>query len=291
MSRYTFHKYISRLMALLLSLTLMLAYAPAAQAAESGSCGSSLTWTFSDGTLTIEGSGMMDDYSESAPAPWYPYRDQILNLSLSAELTRIGTWAFADCANLASMSIPGSVEVIGESAFRRCTGMTMLTMGEGLRTIGICAFEKCTALADLRLPNTLINIGDHAFYMCGSLTYVTIPGMVNSIGSGVFAYCANLIRVDVDAAVTMPSWSFYGCDNLQIVTVNGASVAPETLKISTPPQGIPGYVPPEGSDDSYEEPEPTTAPVATEPWRWQGHRGNHNHRRQRKSCDRKHHCQ
>ena len=71
MSRYTLIKYISRLMAVLLVLTVVLSAAPVARAAESGSCGENLTWSLEDGTLTITGSGAMTDFPESAMAPWY----------------------------------------------------------------------------------------------------------------------------------------------------------------------------------------------------------------------------
>lgn len=276
MSRTNIHKQISRLMAVLLCLILILPVVPVARAAESGSCGDSLTWTLAGGTLTISGSGAMEDYSESSPAPWYASRSQIMSLSLSDGITYIGAWAFADCTNLTSVSIPGSVQTIGKSAFRRCTGMTMLTIHEGIESIGICAFDGCTALADLRLPESLVSLGDHAFYLCESLTYVTIPGGVRSMGSGVFAYCKNLIRVDVNAAVTMPSWTFYGCNELLVVSVNGTAVDPESLMVVTPPQVLPGFPgrPAEPAAPGVAEPPATyptvtypavTEPVATEP--------------------------
>jgi len=265
MSQKKLQLHTSRLMALLLCLMLVLACVPMAYAA-GGTCGDSLEWRFDGDTLTITGSGVMYDYSENG-APWSSYRDSIVRISLPDGLTRIGSWAFADCTELLSVSIPGSVEIIDASAFRRCSSLTMLTLNEGLRTIGVCAFEQCKALADLRLPNSLINLQDHAFYMCESLSYVTIPGTVRTIGSGVFCYCEDLLRADVNTNVTMPSWSFYGCDKLQIVTIQGASVDPESLKISTPPQGIPGNEPSGGDQsNSYEEPgSPVTAPDETEP--------------------------
>lgn len=261
MSQKNLQQNISRLMALLLCLMLILPCVPAVYAA-SGTCGSNLTWSVDGTRLIISGSGAMHNYSEDSPAPWYSYRESIISISLPEGMTRIGSWAFADCTNLLSVTIPGSVEVIDESAFRRCTSLTMLTLNEGLRTVGVCAFEQCESLADLRLPNTLINLYDHAFYMCDSLSYVTIPGAVRTIGSGVFCYCESLLRVDVNAAVTMPSWSFYGCDKLEIVTIRGESVDPESLKISTPPTGIPGYNPSEDDEDpAYEEPAATTPPI------------------------------
>lgn len=226
-------------MVLLLGLMLLLPCIPAASAA-GGSCGDGLTWSLDGDTLTISGSGAMDNYSEASPAPWYSSRASIMRVSLPDGLTRVGSWAFADCTNLSAVTIPSSVEIVGDYGFYRCSGMTILSLSNGLRTIGQCAFEQCSALTDLRLPDTLLTIGDHAFYLCKSLTYVTVPGVVKSFGTGVFCYCENLIRVDVNASITLPSWTFYGCDRLQTVTVEGASVNPESLKIATPPTGSSG---------------------------------------------------
>ena len=54
MGRYNQIKYTSRLMAVLLVLTLLVFIAPHVQADEySGECGDNLTWSFSAGTLTI----------------------------------------------------------------------------------------------------------------------------------------------------------------------------------------------------------------------------------------------
>lgn len=227
--------HISRLLAVLLCVVLFAAFSPTVYAAE-GTCGTNLTWSFDGGTLTISGSGVLENYTESEPAPWYEFRESITNLSLPEGLTRIGKRAFADCTNLVAVNIPGEVQVIDDYAFIGCTSMTMLVLNEGIGTIGQCAFEQCESLAEVRLPNSLFNLGNHAFYMCESLTYITIPSNIRNIGSGVFCYCTNLVRADIHTDVAIPTWSFYGCDNLEIVTIQGTSVEPERLMVVTPPQ-------------------------------------------------------
>ena len=219
MSHNRMKLYISRLMALLLSLMLVLPLFPAAYAAE-GSCGNNLTWNLSDGKLTITGSGDMKDYNEFDLPPWYDFREEIIWLSLPEGLTSVGTMAFYDCVNLTSVSIPASVTEIGELAFCQNHSMVLLTLPEGLRSIGRSAFEQCEKLQDVRLPETLTTIGTHAFYYCESLAYVTIPASVKEMGSGVFAYCHNLVRADVYAPIeVLPTWTFYGCDKLVYVSL------------------------------------------------------------------------
>lgn len=45
----------------------------------SGSCGESLSWTLTEeGVLTLSGSGDMDTYSSTEPAPWAAYAGEIV---------------------------------------------------------------------------------------------------------------------------------------------------------------------------------------------------------------------
>lgn len=219
MSHKTMKLHISRLMALLLCVMLVLPNLPAAYAAE-GSCGDNLNWSFDSGTLTITGSGDMKDYNEFDLPPWYDFREEIIWLSLPDGLTSVGTMAFYDCVNLTAVTIPSAVTEIGELAFCQNRSMTMLTLGAGLRFIGRSAFEQCEKLQDVRLPDTLTTIESHAFYYCESLTYVTIPASVTEMGSGVFASCFNLVRADVYAPIeVLPTWTFYGCNSLSYVSL------------------------------------------------------------------------
>lgn len=238
-----------RLLAVLLAVCLLAACVPAAFAAE-GSCGDGLSWSLSGGNLTITGAGAMADYAQGS-APWLNCGEEILTVSLPEGLTRVGDWAFYNCESLTAVNLPATVSHIGEGSFYGCRGLTMLSLNNGLTAIGESAFSQCESLTDLRLPQSLVTIDHHAFYLCKGLTYVTIPSGVVSIGSGVFAYCDSLLRVDVEAAVTMPGWSFYGCDRLQTVTVQGSSVNPESLKVVTTPSGTVTQTPdptPEATD-------------------------------------------
>lgn len=218
MSRYTLIKYISRLMAVLLVLTVVLSAAPVARAAESGSCGENLTWSLEDGTLTITGSGAMTDFPESAMAPWYPLRHQILRVNLPDGLTAIGSLAFYECAELTTVVIPGSVRRIGSYAFANCTGLQLLNLGGGVESIGEAAFSDCYAIASLTLPGSLKTIGAKAFYRCESITILTVPASVTSIGMEAFGYCKSLVSADVQAQIaTIPEFLFYGCSLLSSV--------------------------------------------------------------------------
>ena len=219
MSHNKIQLYTSRLMALLLCLSLVFACAPSVSANDrSGSCGSNLSWTLSAGTLTITGSGDMTEFNGSSWAPWYPYRHEILRLELPAGLTSIGKLAFYECRNLTAVVIPNSVTKIGDYAFAWCENLRILTIGSGVRSIGEAAFSDCYKIASLELPAGLNSIGTKGFYRCESITTVTVPGSVTSMGVSVFAYCKNLVTANINASIkTVPEYTFYGCERLTTV--------------------------------------------------------------------------
>ena len=206
---------------LVLVLCVGLFAAVPASAAETGSCGEGLTWSFTDGRLTITGSGKMTDYNQVDLPPWYEYRDQIYYLSLPEGLTNIGDMAFFDCVNLTAVTLPSTVTEIGWLAFCQCRSMTILSLNDGLLEIGRSAFEQCEKLQDLRLPETLTTLGYHAFYACNALRYVKIPASVKQMGQGVFAYCQSLISAEIAAPLeVVPSWTFYGCESLTSIALH-----------------------------------------------------------------------
>lgn len=225
MSQKKVQLHTSRLMALLLCLTLTLACAPAVQAGGwSGSCGDNLTWSLVDGDLTIEGSGDMWDFSENTMAPWYEVRTQIKQLVLPERLTHVGMLAFYDCSRLTIVDIPDKVKSVGEFAFASCEKLRLLDLGDGLQAIGNDAFHGCWALETLCLPQSLHTIGDQAFYDCSSITSVVIPAGVETLGSAAFAYCTSLVRAEVQTKLTkLPDWTFFGCVQLDTL------ILPETI--------------------------------------------------------------
>ena len=91
-----------------------------------GKCGG-LTWLLSDeGVLTVSGKGRMPDYSGSALAPWYDYRNQITALEMEEGVTSIGSYAFFDCTGLTSVSLPESLTKLGRSCFSGCDSLELL---------------------------------------------------------------------------------------------------------------------------------------------------------------------
>ncbi|MBO4482470.1 MAG: leucine-rich repeat protein, partial [Prevotella sp.] len=75
-----------------------------------------IRWKLSDdGTLTISGTDMPDYTAKkendkiSVSAPWYSQKNKIKKIVIEDGVTSIGDWAFPECKNLTSITIPNSV--------------------------------------------------------------------------------------------------------------------------------------------------------------------------------------
>lgn len=127
--------------------------APAAETATSGTCGAegdNLTWSYSDGVLTIRGNGEMENYENFGPyAPWHLLDDSIRSVIVERGVTTVGDFAFWDCINLTSITLPEGITSIGYRAFRNCNSLTSITLPEGITSIGNSAFDGCSNLKDV----------------------------------------------------------------------------------------------------------------------------------------------
>lgn len=117
-------------------------------AADSGSCGTNLSWSFSDdGTLSITGSGTMSNYSKGR-TPWNSYMSQITAIGIGGNVTSISQYAFAGSA-ITSIVIPNSVESIGAYAFDGCSSLQTITIGTGLASWDDSVFRNCTSVTTI----------------------------------------------------------------------------------------------------------------------------------------------
>ena len=85
-----------RHISVLVMVAMLLSLMPViASAATSDSCGYDLTWTFDgNGTLTISGTGDMDDYQYQVYGPWGDYQSEIQTVVIKTALKALVTMLF-----------------------------------------------------------------------------------------------------------------------------------------------------------------------------------------------------
>lgn len=224
-------KHITRLLfAALLLLALCIG---ASAAGTSGKCGPSAYWSFdsSTGTLTISGSGAMNDYEYGNDYPWMDYRDSIQTIVIGDQITQIGRNAFPWTA-CSTIKFGKNVRSIGERAFNGCRNLNGdLTLPDSVQTIGAGAFQGCEKLSgDLTIPDSVQTIGDSAFEFCTGLNgTLTLGKNLRTIGKKAFSGCAFTGSLTIPEGITeIANGTFSSSRSNGMFT--GTLTLPSTLK-------------------------------------------------------------
>lgn len=141
-------------------------------------------------------------------------------VSLPSTLTHLGSYAFANCTALESISLPEALN-IGEGCFincyslktlpiihmsswpdklfRNCTGLEYIEIPEGVSELGSMCFEGCVNLSDITVPSSLTCIGQYCFSET-AIKDIKLPN-ITSIPGGLFSNCMNLQSFEIAESV------------------------------------------------------------------------------------------
>ena len=193
--------------------------------------GSGVTWQLTENTddpstytLTIRGSGAMEDYLMSGHQPWRSFRDQITSVVVSPGVTSIGNLAFTRFSKLIHVDIADSVVSIGEHVFSECSSLTNITVPQSVTYIDAYAFDSCTNLSSITLStNNITSIRPYTFSGCSELSSIVIPDGVTSIQLGAFSNCTKLTSITIpDSVTTIDLEAFKNCSSLTSITIPGS---------------------------------------------------------------------
>lgn len=193
--------------------------------------GSGVTWQLTENTddpstytLTIRGSGAMEDYLMSSNQPWCSFRKQITSVVVSPGVTSIGNLAFTRSCNIIHVDIADSVVSIGEQAFSDCSRLTDITVPQSVTYIDAYAFDSCTNLSSITLStNNITSIRPYTFSGCSELSSIVIPDGVTSIQLGAFSNCTKLTSISIPGSViSIGPYAFRDCTNLTSITIPGS---------------------------------------------------------------------
>ena len=116
---------------------------------------------------------------------------------LPTQLYSIGNEAFADCANLLSVTVPNSLTRIGNSAFSGCSKLSDFVIPARVIEIGKYAFSGCAALTTIEIPDKVTRIGEKAFNNCSGLSSITCIGVPAECEEDCFAGVDKSIPLNV----------------------------------------------------------------------------------------------
>ena len=214
-------------------------------ATTSGTCGDNLTWSYSGGTLTISGTGAMDDQGIGT-APWVSHQNDIQSVLIQEGVTYVGAYAFYGLPDLTRVSIPLSVTAMGDQAFSD-------SPVEDSSYPGAPSQWEAIARNDSGPWNTIVHCGrpgaDLSYQFDKKSGQLTISGTgpmdsfnnrypapweayldavvsvvieegVTTVDAGAFTDLSVLKTVEIPTTVTeIPEGIFYGCGQLVSITV------------------------------------------------------------------------
>lgn len=145
------------------------------------------------------------------------------------EVISIGKYAFKECTELKSVSLPNTVTSISFGAFQDCCNVKTIEIPNSVSNIDECAFEGCKRLTSINIPSGINSIKSNTFRGCTDFNNITIPQSVEAIEAGAFSYCAGLTSISLPNGLKeLEKMAFEGCSSISKVII------PDGIKILNP---------------------------------------------------------
>lgn len=202
----------------------------------------SIKYTFSDGTLTVSGKGMLNFANMKIISDKISMK-KVKKLVIKKGITSIEDYAcsgrYFNFSNLKTVVIPSGVKGTGEGTFCRNAALTKVDFPDTLQSIDSWAFEECTSLEVINLPKSVKSIADRAFADCTRLRDFTVNGASVSVDETAFSGCKGISDITVkstnqvkyfprkyittvtliDGATTIGKSAFSSCSSLEEVAI------------------------------------------------------------------------
>lgn len=177
-------------------------------------------------------SSCLPPLSLSAIGAFYK-NDYLTSVEFRAPKIKIGSYAFAECAQLGSVDI--NAAVISSYAFQGCTSLGDVTLGKDVAVIGEYAFAGTAVSAfELAAGNTALTAGENGrcsirIRKRAKSSFLRRPNMRGRITRllrmrrlslpGAFAGNTKIYYVNADNVTKVGSYAFADCSNLRQVSM------------------------------------------------------------------------
>ena len=216
-------KFLSSVLTLCILVGLLACTPLTVSAATNGTCGSNLTWSYNNGTLTISGYGSMKDYQASYAniyhAPWY---GKTINTVIVEEgVTSIGDYAFWK-HDIKDLYLPKSITEFGKSPFYVSTVQNIhvndlcswcnSSFESNLLSNEWNLYIEETPVENLVIPQEITDLNNYTFYGCNNIKTVTIHDKITEIKDFTFTKCSNLSQINFpDTIMSIGKSAFANC--------------------------------------------------------------------------------
>ena len=130
------------------------------------------------------------------------------DFTIPSDVTVIGEYAFGNCPELSSVTIPASVTE-WPRAFYGHKNLQKVTVCNGVTNIGFATFADCSSLEKVIIPDSVTLIDYRAFHGCGNLKSVNIPSSVTSVENKAFCDCG-MLEVSLHPELTRIEYYAFG---------------------------------------------------------------------------------
>ncbi|MBO5395545.1 MAG: leucine-rich repeat domain-containing protein [Clostridia bacterium] len=229
---------LSVLLAVLMVISVMSLTAGATEIVANGTCGENLVWTLdNEGTLTISGTGDMEEFGHISRVPWFNEKDTVKKVIINSGVTSITDNALEDMNELKYVSISETVAEMDTfnlyNPFNGCDKLEEIFVNSENPFFksddGILYNKDMTVLRvypsgkqgeSFIIPESVTKIGGEAFYGCKNLKDVYIPDSVTQLNIGVFSACSELVSVRLPDGIShIYQWTFLNCAKLTNVNI------------------------------------------------------------------------
>ena len=107
-------------------------------------------------------------------------RNSLINLTIREGTKEIGDYAFYNCSNLTSVSLPSTLTSIGGSAFWSCISLEEITINGNITNLERSAFSSCGKLTSLTLGKDVSTLPSDLFDGLTNLTEIVVLGDLTS---------------------------------------------------------------------------------------------------------------